>query len=131
MRRILLTASLASLAACASASSTAADRPRRDSSVISSAEIATIQVSNALEVIERLRPNMLRSRGMVSINSNPSSYPVVYVDGQLMGELAVLRNLTPTAIREIRLLSANDATTRFGIGHPGGAIVVTTGTGQP
>jgi hypothetical protein len=50
--------------------------------------------------------------------------PVVYLNGTRYGSVETLRSIHSTSIREIRFLNSSDATTRYGIGHLGGAILV-------
>ena len=131
MRRLILAAAVAVLAACASSGSGsgASPRARTNSDLITAEELATVNVRDLYEAIERLRPRMLMtSRGAVSMqNPDACKQPYVYVDSQLMGELHTLRDVNLKAVREVRFLNASDATTRFGTGPCGGAIVVTTG----
>jgi hypothetical protein len=52
--------------------------------------------------------------------------PVLYVDGGRRGGVTDLRSLRPAEIAQMDYMSASDATTRFGTGHSGGAVLVTT-----
>ena len=85
---------------------------------------------NALQVIEKLRPQMLRSRGAGSPTdaSGETSQPKVYVDNIAYGDISTLTNLNATQIREIQFFKSGDATTRWGTGHMGGVILVTMKT---
>ena len=113
-----------------------APSPRRRSDVIADAEIRALEgrVLSVLEVITFARPAMLRSRaGTTSASSDGSSAPnagivsvLVYLDGQRLGEVRVLDTIDPATVSEIRYLNASDATTRFGTGHPAGAIMLTS-----
>ena len=47
-----------------------------------------------------------------------------WIDNQRMGGLSALDQITVAQIREIRYLTASDATTLFGTGNTGGAIQV-------
>ncbi|MDQ3698157.1 MAG: Plug domain-containing protein, partial [Gemmatimonadota bacterium] len=119
-------------AACAARQS--ADGPERAPAprrvaheLITAAEIATApQAPNAYEVVQTLRPMYLHSRGPVSIRNSAPAYPVVYLDNMRLGELESLRTIPSASITQIRYLSASDATTRWGIGHPAGVILVLT-----
>lgn len=120
--------------ATAAADSAAQGTTRRRGDVISREEIAAAQgrAQNALEVIQGLRPQMLRPRvgttssmsggagsdasGMVSL--------VVYLENQRMGDVQQLVNVTIDQLREIRYISPADATTLWGTGHAGGVIQV-------
>lgn len=115
-------------AAAGGAGVTTAARPARGgANLIVEAEVATAGVTNAYEAIQRLRPTMLRGRGGSSssdLAGNESM--VVYVDGVKTGGVQTLNNVVAITIKEIRFVNASDATTRFGTGHPVGAIMVTT-----
>jgi len=107
---------------------TAAAPARGNPNLILEAEIAAAGVTNGLEAVQRLRPAMLRGRGGTSSRDNAGSdlAVVVYVDGVRLGGPESLAQITALTIKDIRFLSASDATTRFGTGVPLGAIVVTT-----
>ena len=106
----------------ACASTTRAGGGSRD--IITVDEIERVNVSNAMEIVERLRPEFLRGRGRVSVAQPDAQYPVVYVNGVRAGQLEALRSITASDVHEIRYISAADATTRYGTGHTGGVIEV-------
>jgi outer membrane cobalamin receptor len=115
------------LAACASTSGgTTAGRQRN---VISQQEIADSNLTTAYEIVESLRPEYLRSRGMASMRSETPETAVVYIDGVRAGGLEALRQISRDILQEIRFLSGSDATTMYGTGHGGGAIQVITRRG--
>ena len=101
--------------------------PTRGSmNVIIMAEIANSGATDALKAVKLLRPAMLRGRNG-SLGENPNGADiVVYIDGMRAGGQSALASVSAITIREIRLLNAADATTRFGTGHPLGAILVQT-----
>lgn len=124
---------LATVAACgggkggAGAAQTGATPARGSSNVIVEGEIGPSGATNAMEVIQRLRPNMLRGRGSAGMEGGANAdLIVVYVDGIKAGGLEALSPISAINVKEIRFLSAADATTRFGTGTPAGAILVTT-----
>ena len=82
---------------------------------------------SAFKLIERLRPNWLRSRGKISFTRPGAGYPVVYIDAIRHGNLNTLHQMTPHQIRRIEFIRAADATIRWGTGHSGGAINIVTG----
>jgi hypothetical protein len=90
--------------------------------------------SNALQVIQKLRPQMLRGRGLAVLpnegrtaaEATGASLPKVYIDNIAYGDLNSLSNVNASQIREIRYLNARDATTQWGTGHLGGVILVLT-----
>ncbi len=54
------------------------------------------------------------------------SLPWVYVDGRLAGPIAVLRDIASELIEEIRFVSSEQATTRYGRDHVAGVIEIKT-----
>lgn len=123
-RRILCLALLAVLVGCASSAN--GRRSLQSRNVITTEEIEALNVSTAFEVIQQLRPHFLQGRGQSSIQDPGSSMPVVYVNGVRYGPPSVLQGIRAMDLREIRYLSASDATTRYGTGHVGGVIEVDT-----
>lgn len=111
----------------ASATRAAAALARGSSNVIVEAELATSGVANALEAIQRLRPAMLRGRGGAHVSDGSGTDQImVYVDGIGTGGLQSLTSVALLNVKEIRYISATDATTRFGTNHAMGAILVST-----
>ena len=118
---------------CSSGGSTSsatgsARAPSRQQDVITEAEITSraAEASNALQIVQKLRPQMLQSRGRFSPadSSGSAKIPKVVVDDVSYGSVESLANVNAMAVREIRYLSAADATTRWGTGYPGGVILV-------
>ena len=133
--RVVMTAVVAAIGVgCSSGGGTSSATgsvraPSRQQDVITEAEIASraAEASNVLQVVQKLRPQMLRSRGRFSPADSTGSgtIPKVVVDDVSYGSVESLANLNAIAVREIRYLSAADATTRWGTGYPGGVILVT------
>ncbi|HLE56057.1 MAG TPA: hypothetical protein VJB15_03170 [Rhodothermia bacterium] len=113
---------------CASASSSGTSGENRKSQVITQKEISSAGMSGtAFEVVSRLRPNFLVSRGQTTISGQSvASYPNVYLDGVAFGDINALRNIDSAQIAEIRLYQAWEAQTKFGLGNNGGVIAITT-----
>lgn len=107
--------------------------PRGSANLITEAEIAAANVETIYEVIERLRPNMLRTRGQMgrlsgASGSDPgasSSKIKVYQNGTPIGDISMLRSIQAASVKQVQYLNAADATTRFGTGVDAGAIVIT------
>jgi hypothetical protein len=89
------------------------------------AEIDSRAFDNAYEIVRSLRPAWLHGRGAHSVASLHDR-AVVYVDGIRAGGLEHLEQIRASSVASMRYLSAADATTRFGTGHAGGVIMVTT-----
>jgi hypothetical protein len=113
---------------CAMSSSSGALGENRKSQIITQKELSTAGMSgNAFEVISRLRPNFLVSRGQTSLSGEAvAAYPNVYLDGVAFGDITALRNIDSQQIAEIRLYPAWEAQTKFGLGNYGGVIAITT-----
>jgi hypothetical protein len=79
-----------------------------------------------LQVIERLRPNWLRPRGTTGFGASSASIPRAVVDGVPFGEVSDLSGMSAREAETLEFVSASDATTRFGTGYPGGAVLVRT-----
>ena len=127
--RRVLAAAMVSLAACASSGSSGVSARAQNPSVISLDEIEASSASNAYEVIQRLRPNFLRTRGAVhgtpgSTNAIEMVDLVVYLNDNRLGGSDQLRQIATTDIREIRYFNSSEATTKWGTGHSAGAIQV-------
>lgn len=113
--------------ACASSGSGEARPEGADRTHIVSEELRALDPESldAWEAIRRLRGTWLRSRGSGGFDGDPT-FPRVILDGVDYGRLDALRGFSVTEIEELEYLSASDATTLFGTGYPGGAILVTT-----
>jgi hypothetical protein len=137
MRNFLFFTAMVLLTACGGGGtggsaqpSTTATRTRGPANLITEAEInAGSAYSNALEVVQNLRPQMLIPRGVGSDAAGVSaaSIPIiVYMDDVRLGEVQSLVNIPANRVQEIRFMNARDATTRYGTGHSSGVILVVT-----
>jgi hypothetical protein len=93
--------------------------------VITSEELAKVAHSDLYAAINQLRPAYLVTRGASSFGNGAAEVVQVYVDGVRRGDLQVLRQINAIDVKEVRHLSATEATQRFGTGNTMGAIVVT------
>ncbi len=82
------------------------------------AELAELPEMNAFQAIERLRPRWLQSRAGDAVQ--------LYVDGSRRGNVGDLQAIRVIEIEQMEYMSASDATTRYGTGHAGGAILVSS-----
>lgn len=98
---------------------------RRNRNVITAEEIAKSTAADAYDLIRGLRPAWFVTRGAVSSDPEAGGI-VVYVDGIKQGYLPDLRNVPIERVQECWFLNSRDATTRYGTGHPSGAIEITT-----
>lgn len=116
-------------AGCATGSGTAASPsslPPTSQRVLGAEEIQSVAALTAYQAVKRLRPQWLRRRGVISIRSPGSGQVVAYVDGVRVGGAEALERVQAVAVVEMEYLSGSEATTRFGEGHGGGAILVRT-----
>jgi hypothetical protein len=122
---------VAALLVAGCASSGAAPAPAgggRSRNLITEDEIQKASARTAYELVQSLRPEYLRNRGVTSTSDNAyqGGMPLVYMDGVQFGTIESLSNIAPGTIREIRFLSGRDATTRFGTGVANGVIEIIT-----
>tara|TARA_Y100000590_G_scaffold462832_1_gene627972 strand:+ start:994 stop:1410 length:417 start_codon:yes stop_codon:yes gene_type:complete len=124
IKNVLSLAILVLLMACAT-SGPGSSRASR-SGPITVDGIAEISAGDAYDVVEKLRAGWLRSRGPNSVSDPSPAYPTIYVDGTRRGEMDMLRTISVMDIQEIDFLSTQEANLRYGQGHFGGIIHVTT-----
>ena len=106
-------------------------RARRNQSLIEGPEIEASTALDAYALVQEARPLWLHSRGVVSIQDPRAGELQVYLNGMQYGGVGRLRELMRTEIREIRFYNAAEAQQRFGTGHAGGVIEVSTGAIAP
>ena len=120
-RLILLAFALAlGVTACASGGGGASRPAGATSNRIVFEEIQALGQVTALQAVERLRPRWLQLRA--GVTGDP---PVLYVDGARRGSPNDLNTMRAMDVEQMEYMSGSDATTRFGTGHQGGAILVT------
>lgn len=78
-------------------------------------------VQTLYEAVQRLRPAFLRAR---TTSAGPGFLPVVYVDGMRKGSPEILRTIPTSEVAEIRYLTVQDATTRYGMNVEAGVLDV-------
>jgi hypothetical protein len=81
--------------------------------------------ATAFDVVRRLRGRWLRPRGAgTSVRLDPTDI-VVYVNNQREpGGIESLRSFRAGELQSIEYFDSSRATTRWGTGHPAGAIVI-------
>jgi hypothetical protein len=125
MRKLYL-AALAGTIACASGTPSAGTpRVATDRNMINQLELESVASTNLYELIEKVRPNFLRSRGQTSINTAGQEFPAVYVDGRPYGDIASLRTIVTSQVSLVRYYDAPSAAARFGAINAPGVIDVT------
>lgn len=113
------------IAGCAS-SSRGGTSANASSDVITAEEIARVDVQNAYEAVQKLRPAMFRPRQPATANAQAKGEVLVYVDNNRFGNADALRLISASSIELVRYYSASEAQTKWGSGHPGGVIEVLT-----
>jgi hypothetical protein len=115
------------LAACGTAGGGAGAR-RGSADVLTAAEMETWAAQDLYTVIQRLRPRWFQSRKGMNLTG---TYPVsIVVDGARQeGGPEQLKSFRAGDVEEARYLSANEATTKYGLAMMSGAIVITTRRG--
>jgi hypothetical protein len=107
--------------------------PVVDPDVITQDQIVRSKATNAYEVIATISPKMFVAHGAATTRGDQpptagrQALPVVvYIDNVKVGPIDELKALGKIDLKEIRYLSPRAATDRWGEGHPGGVIYVTT-----
>lgn len=116
----------AGVMACASAGSGTTSVGASDANFITAAQISASQQTNAYDIVSKLRPNFLKSRGRTTIYGQGSDYATVFLDGQSFGDLGSLRNIASSQIRSIKFIRGTDAVTVYGMQYGAGVIDVRT-----
>ena len=105
-----------------SAGSEAAGRVARSTRTRLEADVIGPQATaygDVYTLVSALRPQWLSSR-------SSTAQVRVYRDGTLVGGTGELRYMNLEAVQRVEWLGGMDATTRFGMNHAGGAIIVHT-----
>lgn len=112
---------------------TRSSTPKSDPDLITEDQIVRSKATNAYDVIATISPKMFTAHGAATTRGDQPPTPgrqalpvVVYVDNVKVGPVEELKTLGKVDVKEIRYLSPRVATDRWGEGHPGGVIYVTT-----
>jgi hypothetical protein len=121
---LLMLATLVTLTACATRGDT--DAGGR-SDLIPYEELETQgEYSNLYDLIQVLRPRWLRPQGGPDTFTPRTGQVQVHMDGNWMGDVGVLRGLSPAGVTSISWMKPLDASSRYGLDHSHGAIIVST-----
>lgn len=106
----VLTLALLLATGCASTGGTA-DRPREERNVLTREEIASVDVSNLYDVVQRLRPGWLRTKGAGERSSGVYSETRILVARRstVLGGPGVLREISPDGVTGLRYHPGNTA----------------------
>lgn len=122
----------ASTAACASSSGpTTGTRGTRTPDLITKADIEATPSGNAFDLVNRLRPQWLRTSGVGSVSGGTATRfgILVFLDNVRLGGLETLRSVDSASITSIRYMTAERAASTLpDIGRDpiAGAIVIST-----
>ncbi len=128
MKKVFALAALIVATACATVPSQSVKGSPGNRNKLFQAEIETNRTPgmSAYDVISSMRPEYLRNRGANSLRNTTPPTATVYLDNSMYGDLESLKTITGDMVRQIEYLDAGSATTRFGMDHTGGAILVFT-----
>jgi hypothetical protein len=126
IRGLFAALAIAATTACAAGGAGAGASPA-NRSIITDAEIPTTGTESAYELIQRLRPEYLRSKPTqtyVGATSNQAPPPSVFLNGQRIGELADLRQIAAPSLSMIRYYNIEEGKRKFGMQYGGGVIEI-------
>jgi hypothetical protein len=84
------------------------------------------EAGSAYDLIRRLRPEYLASRGPLSILMNVSETPDVYIDGVRRGGIDELRYIPASDLLDVRFYPMSAVPVSVGANHAAGVIVIRT-----
>ncbi|UCF19924.1 MAG: hypothetical protein JSU87_00485 [Gemmatimonadota bacterium] len=116
---VLALAGVLVLSGC-SAKSGAEGGAEARSDEINDSQIAQTQAVNAWDAVAALRPEWLQSTDRTG-----AFRPVVYVDGERVGNVEQLRSVQAGRVMRIRFMSPYEGQRRYGRDHSGGVFWVT------
>ena len=127
MRRLRLAAIYGVLIGTACASGRAgSDQSRTNRVIITRAQIDSVNLNTAYDIVQRFRSDMLYGRSRTSGSNAATQIPAVYVDGTIRGYVDVLRTIPAFDVEQIRFLGSRDALTELGpTATHAGVILVT------
>jgi hypothetical protein len=101
--------------------------PSTASDTITRADLDAAGTATVYDVVARMRPAYLRSRGPTSVvNATARSAAVVFVNDAEFGDRESLRRFPASRIEEVRYYSGPEATTKFGSAYGAGVIALKT-----
>lgn len=124
-RAALLVVLVTWFGACSSTPRSATPAERRDATVMTRSDLETSPGRTLYDHIRRVRPQWLSTRGPTTL-AQAQREVVVYRDGIRIGGIASLRDMITDSVESVRYLSGPEASSRFGLDHQHGAILVTT-----
>lgn len=95
-----------------------------DSKRVAGETLMATRQSDLYDAIRSCRPAFFHVRGRWG------RVPALYVDGIGMADFNAIHSISLPDVQAVEFMSAPDATTRYGIGHDVGAILVWTKRGR-
>ena len=112
---------------CAGKQSADQGGARSNRNVITHEQIVQQNFRTALDAVQALRPNWLRTRGADSFQS--PTQVIVYLDNVRMGGVDQLATITPSNVATITHFDGVQASGRWGLDHGAGVIQVISRVG--
>ncbi|HUF26064.1 MAG TPA: hypothetical protein VMM18_03685 [Gemmatimonadaceae bacterium] len=112
--------------ACASSGGTREAREGSDRLVLAPDDSRIQMGGTVLDLIRRERPQWLSRRTNPTGPGSQSAGIVVYRDGVRLGGVDTLREMPVHVVESARFLSGPEASSRFGLNHQFGAILLVT-----
>lgn len=98
-----------------------------DPDLILREEIDESTAQNVYDLVQRVRPQWLRTRGLTTLRQAAGEEDIViYMDNARLGYRDALRRVPLAGIAYMEFFSASRATQRWGSGHIHGAILIST-----
>jgi hypothetical protein len=119
---VLPLALIAAVAACASTPDTGEQGTRTDE--LTGEQLAETGAVNAWDAVGRLQPDWLASDDRTG-----AFRPVVYYDGQRVGQVEYLRSVMVSSVGRIRYVNGYEAERRLGKDHSGGVLYIYSSRG--
>jgi hypothetical protein len=127
IRKPLQLLALLSVMACAPAATQGSGSSiGHDYNRITADELAASTAQNAYELINKSRPQYLKTRGRTTVMLDTPDRASVFMDGTLFGTPDALKNIPVSGIREIRFYPATEAGIKFGSQYGAGVIDIKT-----
>jgi hypothetical protein len=101
--------------------------PASNRAIITNAEIPTTGTESAYDLIQRVRPEYLRTKPTqtyMGASSNAAPPPALFLNGQHIGELADLRSVPAPALSMIRYYNIEEGKRKYGMQYGGGVIEI-------
>lgn len=107
---------------------TASVAPSRNLNMITREELSdpTLVGNDLLQVIRRMRPQYLMTRGTVSKSNAAAGAVQLSLDGGSLQPLSALNNLRVEEVKEVRYFSASEAAQKFGSTANSGPVIMVT-----